>query len=61
MKDPITLLEGAGYTDLVESYIGTDAYSYVYFGQAGYLDPRPGDWQPGSTGDGRDHLAHQRR
>ena len=38
MEDPIALIEAAGYTDLVESYIGADAYSYVYFGQAGYLD-----------------------
>jgi len=38
MEDPITTLEAAGYTDLVEQYVGMDAYSYVYFGQAGYLD-----------------------
>ena len=37
MEDPITLIEGAGYTDLVERYVGADAYSYVLFGQAGYL------------------------
>jgi predicted extracellular nuclease len=34
MEDPIATLKAAGYTNLV----GEDAYSYVYFGQAGYLD-----------------------
>ena len=38
MEDPITALEAAGYTDLVESHVGAHAYSYVYCGQAGYLD-----------------------
>jgi predicted extracellular nuclease len=38
MEDPIRWLEAADYTDLVEQYVGTDAYSYVFFGQAGYLD-----------------------
>ena len=32
MEDPITALEAAGYTNLVVSYIGADAYSYVYYG-----------------------------
>ena len=38
MEDPITTLEGAGYTDLIEAFEGAGAYSYVYQGQAGYLD-----------------------
>ena len=38
MEDPVTLIEGAGYTDLVGSYIKADAYSYVYFGKAGCPD-----------------------
>jgi len=38
MEDPITAIKDAGYTNLVELYDGADAYSYVYFGQAGYLD-----------------------
>ena len=38
MEDPITAIKNAGYTNLVESFIGADAYSYVYYGQAGYLD-----------------------
>ena len=38
MEDPITAIRNAGYTNLVESFSGADAYSYVYYGQAGYLD-----------------------
>ncbi|MBN1641101.1 MAG: ExeM/NucH family extracellular endonuclease [Anaerolineae bacterium] len=38
MEDPITVLETAGYADLVERHVGTDAYSYAFYGQAGYLD-----------------------
>lgn len=38
MEDPITTLEAAGYTNLVEQYGGADAYSYVFGAQWGYLD-----------------------
>lgn len=38
MEDPITTLEGAGYTNLVEQYGGPDAYTYVFGAQWGYLD-----------------------
>ncbi|MCG8376718.1 MAG: ExeM/NucH family extracellular endonuclease, partial [Chlorobiales bacterium] len=38
MEDPIAALKAAGYTDLIAGYAGADAYSYVYSGQAGYLD-----------------------
>ncbi|MCL4256757.1 MAG: ExeM/NucH family extracellular endonuclease, partial [Anaerolineae bacterium] len=37
-EDPITTLEGAGYTDLVELFGGANAYSYLFDGQLGYLD-----------------------
>ncbi len=37
-EDPITAAKDAGYTDLVDSFVALDAYSYVYDGQAGYLD-----------------------
>ncbi|MCK5522439.1 MAG: ExeM/NucH family extracellular endonuclease, partial [Thiomargarita sp.] len=37
-EEPITAIKNAGYTDLVETFIGANAYSYVYKGQAGYLD-----------------------
>jgi uncharacterized protein len=38
MEDPITTLENGGFTNLVKSYLGEDAYSYVFDGQWGYLD-----------------------
>lgn len=37
-EDPIRALEAAGYTNLVNAFIGPDAYSYVFDGQWGYLD-----------------------
>ena len=36
-EDPITVIE-AGFTNLIESFLGPDAYSYVFDGQWGYLD-----------------------
>ncbi|GAB4574360.1 MAG: ExeM/NucH family extracellular endonuclease [Anaerolineae bacterium] len=39
MEDPIRALEAAGYTDLlIEKFEGQGAYSYVFFGEWGYLD-----------------------
>jgi predicted extracellular nuclease len=38
MEDPIDVLVGAGYTNLVSGRLGPDAYSYVFDGQWGYLD-----------------------
>jgi len=38
MEDPITALKDGDYVDLVNSYVGPDAYSYVFEGQSGYLD-----------------------
>ncbi|MHB8893334.1 MAG: ExeM/NucH family extracellular endonuclease, partial [Candidatus Limnocylindrales bacterium] len=37
-EDPITTLTSAGFTNLIESFLGPDAYSYVFDGQWGYLD-----------------------
>ncbi len=37
-EDPITALTGNGYTDLLSTFIGAGAYSYVFDGQWGYLD-----------------------
>jgi predicted extracellular nuclease len=41
-EDPITTLEGAGWIDLIEAFVGTGfadgAYSYNYFSESGYLD-----------------------
>jgi hypothetical protein len=38
MEDPITVIENAGFTHLIKSFLGPDAYSYVFDGQWGYLD-----------------------
>lgn len=37
-ENPITTLKDAGYTDLLAQFGGSGAYSYIYRGQAGYLD-----------------------
>ena len=37
-EDPLTTLENAGFENLLETRLGTDAYSYVFYGQAGALD-----------------------
>lgn len=38
MEDPITALKSAEYVDLINSFGGSKAYSYVFNGQRGYLD-----------------------
>ena len=38
MEDPIVAIETAGYINLIKSFLGSQAYSYVFFGEAGYLD-----------------------
>ncbi len=37
-EDPISKITNAGYTDLIQKFGGAGAYSYVFDGQAGYLD-----------------------
>jgi uncharacterized protein len=37
-EDPIATIKNAGFTNLIESFLGADAYSYVFDGQWGYLD-----------------------
>ncbi len=37
-EDPINVIRAAGYTDLLATFVGEDAYSYVFSGQSGYLD-----------------------
>jgi hypothetical protein len=37
-EDPIDALLAGGYTDLAFSFLGENAYSYVFDGQLGYLD-----------------------
>lgn len=42
MEDPVTTIEAAGYTDLLETFVGAGvsegAYSFNFFSQSGYLD-----------------------
>ncbi len=38
LENPITTLTGGGFTNLLSSYLGTDTFSYIFNGQAGYLD-----------------------
>ena len=37
-EDPIVAFENAGYTDVIDSFNGVDAYGYLFDGQLGYLD-----------------------
>jgi predicted extracellular nuclease len=37
-EDPITAITGAGFTNLVDDFVGGNAYSYVFNGESGYLD-----------------------
>jgi VCBS repeat-containing protein len=37
-EDPIDVIKAAGFTNLIETRLGADAYSYVFDGQWGYLD-----------------------
>ena len=37
-EDPIDVFRDAGYTDTLNAFLGSDAYSYVFQGQTGYLD-----------------------
>jgi predicted extracellular nuclease len=42
MEDPVMVIEAGGYIDLIKTFVGTGytdgAYSFSFFGQAGYLD-----------------------
>ena len=42
MEDPIMVIEGGGYSDLIKAFVGSGfadgAYSFNFSGQAGYLD-----------------------
>jgi predicted extracellular nuclease len=37
-ENPITTILSAGYANLIEEFLGPDAYSYAFDGQWGYLD-----------------------
>ena len=42
MEDPVMVIESGGYIDRIKTFVGTGfadgAYSFNFFGQAGYLD-----------------------
>jgi hypothetical protein len=38
MEDPVTALKDSGYANLLDTFIGINAYSYVFDGQSGSLD-----------------------
>ncbi len=60
-EDPIRALEAAGFTNLVNQFVGAGAYSYVFDGQWGYLDHALGSRRPGLPGHRCDGVPHQRR
>lgn len=37
-EDPVTTIKNDGFTNLIESRVGVDGYSYVFDGQWGYID-----------------------
>ena len=58
-EDPIAALEAAGFTNLLASSLGPDAYSYVFDGQWGYLDHALGSASIGAqvTGVADYHIS----
>ncbi|MFZ3079633.1 MAG: ExeM/NucH family extracellular endonuclease [Bellilinea sp.] len=58
MEDPITTLKNAGYTNLLDLFLGPTAYSYVFDGQWGYLDHAlaTGSLVPQVTGISEFHI-----
>jgi len=38
MEDPIAAITSEDYTNLIDTFVGPDAYTFVIFGQKGYLD-----------------------
>ena len=37
-EDPITVIKNAGFANMIEAFLGPDAYAYGFDGQWGYLD-----------------------
>jgi predicted extracellular nuclease len=37
-EDPIDVFKAAGFTNLIDAFVGAQGYSYVFQGQTGYLD-----------------------
>ena len=52
---------GDDYTNLIAQFQGEYAYSYIFDGQAGYLDHALASASLAAAGHGADGLAHQRR
>jgi len=48
MEDPVMVIEGGGYADLIKTFVGTGfadgAYSFNFFGQSGSDEPRGLDY-----------------
>jgi uncharacterized protein len=38
MEDPVAAIKDAGYVNLIDGFVGDEAYSFVFQGQSGYLD-----------------------
>ena len=37
-EDPVSAIKAAGYVNLIQAFLGPEAYSFVFDGQSGYLD-----------------------
>lgn len=37
-EDPISAIKSAGYVNLISRFLGSETWSYVFFGASGYLD-----------------------
>ena len=61
MEDPVTALKNAGFTNLIELFLGPEAYSYVFDGQWGYLDHAMASGSLVRPGYGSRRIPHQRR
>jgi predicted extracellular nuclease len=57
-EDPISLLTGEGFTDLIAEFVGEFAYSFVFSGEFGYLDytMSSGSMTPQVTGATEWHI-----
>ncbi|GIV78817.1 MAG: hypothetical protein KatS3mg050_3211 [Litorilinea sp.] len=60
MEDPITAIKAAGFTNLLEAFMGVDAYSYVFQRPVGLPGPRARQRQPHAPSHRRHRMAHQR-
>ena len=61
MEDPITMIEGAGYVDLIANFVGPTGYTFVLDGQAGALDHALAELESIRSSDRGIRVAYQRR